>query len=129
MPIDGRVNLTIFSSAEVKYITTIRTILILIENVKEGKMVPVRYGQQLLRNIRFFPSVIRSYPDVRDCKEYNQSRQHMKQKKVPESIATIVRISRLQLNSGLTMSAFDICTFTVSSMNCTRNRLEIHLGI
>ena len=115
MPIDGRVNLTIFSLAEVKYITTIRTVLILIENIKEGKMVPIRYGQQLLRNIRFFPPVLRSYPDVRDCKEYNQSHQHrdMKQKRVPESIATIVRISTLQLKSGLTMSVFDICTYTV----------------
>ena len=59
MPNYGRLNLTIFSSAAVKYIRAIRTILILIENIKEGKMVPIRYRQQLLRNIRFCPMVVR----------------------------------------------------------------------
>ncbi len=44
-------------------------------------MVPIRYGQQLLRDIRFSPLVVRSYPNVGDCKGYNQSHQHMKQKK------------------------------------------------
>jgi hypothetical protein len=43
-------------------------------------MVSIRYRQQLLRNIRFFQLVLRSYPDIRDWKEYNQSHQHMKQK-------------------------------------------------
>jgi hypothetical protein len=36
-----------------------RTILILIKNIKESEMIPIRYGQQLLRTIGFFPLVVR----------------------------------------------------------------------
>jgi hypothetical protein len=38
----------------------IRTTLILIVDIKESEMVPIRYGQQLLRAIGFFPMVVRS---------------------------------------------------------------------
>lgn len=44
-------------------------------------MVPIRYGQPFLRKIRFFPLLVRSYPNVRDCKVYNQPYQHKKQGK------------------------------------------------
>ena len=38
----------------------IRTILILVVYIKEREMVAIRYGQQLLRGVGFFPLVVRS---------------------------------------------------------------------
>jgi hypothetical protein len=38
----------------------IRTILILVVHIKESEMIAIRYGQQLLRGVGFFPLVVRS---------------------------------------------------------------------
>ena len=60
--------------------------------------------------VGFFALVWRPQPDVGYCEERSVRvcRTQNMQMTLPESMATIVRISLLQLNSGLTMSIFAI---------------------
>ena len=73
------------------------TILVLIEDIEQSEMVPIRNGQHPLCSIGFFLVLVWSKPNIGDWGDGMSSisdtyrRHHL-----PESIATMVKISRLQ---------------------------------
>jgi len=76
-------------------------------DIQQGEVVTIWVGEHGLRGVGLFPLVWWSQPDVRNYTNWS-AREYEVRTGIPDNIDTMVRISLLHLNSGLTMSVFDI---------------------
>jgi len=76
-------------------------------NVQQGEVITIWVGEHSLRGVCLLPLIWWSQPDVRNYTNQSAPEYEVRMD-IPDNIDTMVRISLLHLNSGLTMSIFDI---------------------